>query len=73
MNDEVIDAMEDILRQQGVFDEIKKTLFLSVASVVKKQMPIQTNTKVKEFATTIDGELNFELNSVLNVLCARYV
>ena len=56
MNDEVLDAMEDILRQQGVFDEMKKTLYLSVASVVKKQLPIQTNSKAKEFGATTDGE-----------------
>ena len=42
----VIDAMEDILRDAGVYDEIKQTLFLAV----------NKNAKVKEFGSTTDGE-----------------
>lgn len=56
VNDSVIDAVEEILRQEGVFDEIKKTLFLSVSNVVKKQKPIEINTKAKTFSESADGE-----------------
>lgn len=52
---EVIDAMEDILRQEGVYDDIKKTLFLAVDSVMKKKKPVLMNTKIKEFGATTDG------------------
>lgn len=52
----VIDAMEDILRDAGVYDEIKQTLFLAVNSAMKKQKPILKNAKVKEFGSTTDGE-----------------
>ena len=55
-SDAVLDAVEDILKQEGVFDEIKKTLFLSVSSVIKKQKPIQKCSKAKDFAATADGQ-----------------
>lgn len=53
---EVVDALEDILRKEGVYDEIKQTLFLAVNSTMKKQKPILKNAKVKEFGSTTDGE-----------------
>jgi hypothetical protein len=79
-SEEVLDAVEDILRQEGVLDEIKKSLFLSVSRVVKKQKPIETVSKVKDFASTLDGIVVvcevmvydiFELTSSLCYSCWR--
>ena len=58
--EEVIDAVEEILREEGVLDEIKKNLFLAVSSVVKKQKPVVVKTKAKEFVNTINGMNVFE-------------
>jgi len=67
----VLDAVEDILREEGVLDELKKSLFLSVSSVVKKQKPIQKCSQAKEFASTTDGKFSLllvaELLSKLNL------
>ena len=53
---EVLDAMEDILREEGVFDDIKKQLFLAVSAAMKKQKPVVTNSEVKDFRATLDGK-----------------
>lgn len=67
----MLDAVEDILREEGVLDELKKSLFLSVSSVVKKQKPIQKCSQAKEFASTTEGKYSLllvaELLSKLNL------
>lgn len=63
---EVVDAVESILRDQGVLDEIKKSLFLAVSRTVKKEKAPEVKPLAKRFEESTNGK--YALTLIVDLL-----